>query len=55
MSLVSGGLTGVIIALSRTLLNNGQVLMRISHLLLHNITSLGNDNASHNESKWKFL
>jgi len=28
--------------------------MRISYLLLHNITSQGNDNASQNESKWKF-
>jgi len=37
-----------------TLLNNGEVIMKISHLLLHNITSQGNDNASQNESKWKF-
>jgi len=36
-----------------TLLNNGEVIMKISHLLLH-ITSQGNDNASQNESKWKF-
>jgi len=36
MSLVSEGLTGVIIALSRTSLNNGEVIMRIYHLLLHN-------------------
>ena len=28
--------------------------MRIFHLLLHNVTSQGNDNASQNESKWKF-
>jgi len=37
-----------------TLLDNGDVIMRISHLLLHNTTSLGNDNASQNESKWNF-
>jgi len=53
MSLLSGCSTGVIIALRRTLLNNGEVIMRISHLLLHNITSQSNDNASQNESKWK--
>jgi len=35
-------------------LDNGEVIMRISYLLLHNITSQGNDNASQNESKWKF-
>jgi len=27
------------------LLNNGKVIMITSHLLLHNITSQGNDNA----------
>ena len=43
MSVVSGGLTGIIIALWRTLLNNGEIIMRISHLLSHNITSQGND------------
>jgi len=32
----SGGLTGVVIALWRTLFNNGEVFMRISHWLLHN-------------------
>jgi len=39
---------------SVTLLDNGEVVMRISHLLFHIITSQGNDNASQNESKWKF-
>jgi len=43
-----------IVALWRTLLNNGEVIVEISHLLLHNITSQGNDNASQNKSKWKF-
>jgi len=28
--------------------------MRTSHLLLHNIMSQGNDNASQNDSEWKF-
>ena len=37
---------GVIIAVWRTLLDNGEVIMRISHFLLHNITSQGSDNAS---------
>jgi len=36
MSLVLGGLTGATIALWRTLLNNGEVIMRTSHLLLRN-------------------
>jgi len=54
MNFVSGGLTGVITVLWRALLNNGGVLMIISHLLLHNITSQGNDNASQNCSKWKY-
>ena len=53
MSLVSAGLTGVIIALWRTLLNS-EVIMRIYHLLLHNITSQGNDNVSQNEIQWIF-
>jgi len=39
---------------SVTLLNNGEVIMRISHWLLHNITSHSNDSASRNESKWNF-
>jgi len=54
MSLANEELTGVIIALWRTLLNNGEVIMRISHWLLHNITSQSNDNASQNDSKWEF-
>jgi len=58
MSLVSGGLTGGTTVLWRalyvTLLNNGEVIMRISHLLLHNITSQSNYNANQSESKWKF-
>jgi len=53
MSLVSGGLTGVIIALWRNLLNNEEVMMRTSHLLLRNYHH-SNDNASQNESKWTF-
>jgi len=36
MSVVLRGLTVVIIALSHTLLNNGEVIMRISHLFLRN-------------------
>jgi len=36
MNLVVRGLTGAIIALWRTLLNNGEVVMRTSHLLLRN-------------------
>jgi len=36
MSLVSRGLTGVIVFLWRTLLNNGEVIMRTCHLLLPN-------------------
>jgi len=55
MSLVSGGLTGGTTVLWRalyvTLLNNGEVIMRISHLLLHNITSQSNYNANQSESK----
>jgi len=35
-TLVSRGRTGVIIALCHTLLNNGEVIMRTSHLLLRN-------------------
>ena len=53
MSLVSRGLTGVI-ALWRTLLNNGEVVMRTFQVLLRSITPHSNDNASQNESKWKF-
>jgi len=33
---------------------NWKVIMRISHLLLHNKISQGNDNATQNESEWKF-
>ena len=36
MSLVSRGLIGVIIALWRPSLNNGEVIMRTSYLLLRN-------------------
>jgi len=36
MSLVSGGLNGVIIALWRMLLNIGEVITRNSHSLLYN-------------------
>jgi len=36
------------------LLDNGEVIMRISGSLLRNITSQGNDHASQNECKWEF-
>ena len=42
------------LGLWRRLLDNGEIIMRISHLLLHNITSQGNDKASLNESKKNF-
>jgi len=51
---LSRWLTGVINALWRKLFNNEEVIMRISHWLLHNITSQRNDIASQNDSKWKF-
>jgi len=54
MSLVRRGLTGVIVDLWRMLRNSVEVIIRTSHLLLHNITSQSNDNAIQNESKWEF-
>jgi len=48
------GLTGVNIALWRTLFNSGEAVMRTVYCYIAYLTSQSNDSAIQNESKWKF-